>query len=127
MAHDQLHSICERVGEDAIGNLAAAFYDRVAKDELLRPLYPEGSLEGAETRLRDFLLFRFGGPAGYLESRGHPRLRQRHAPFAITSAARNRWVSLMNEALEDAVDDEPSRRVMREFFEAAATFLINSG
>ena len=59
-------------------------------------------LAGAEERLRGFLIFRFGGPPRYIEERGHPRLRMRHAPFAIGQAARNRWVQLMNNAFAEA-------------------------
>lgn len=88
-------------------------------------MYPADDWEGAEERLRDFLIFRFGGPQDYLAKRGHPRLRMRHAPFAITPAARDRWVQLMSESLEEsALPDEP-RRVLQTFFSDVATFLIN--
>ncbi len=65
-------------------------------------MYPRHDLKGAEERLRDFLIFRFGGPQRYLELRGHPRLRMRHAPFPIDQTARDRWIELMNNALAEA-------------------------
>ena len=73
----------------------AAFYRQVPGDPILGPMYPAHDLAGAETRLRDFLVGRFGGPQRYIEQRGHPRLRLRHAPFPIDPAARDRWLELM--------------------------------
>ena len=113
------------IGEEGFERLVAAFYRQVPADEVLGPLYPKQDLEGAERRLRDFLLFRFGGPATYIETRGHPRLRMRHAPFAIGTAARDRWVELMNRALEEAELPAEVRDSLREFFGNTATFLMN--
>src|SRR5271156_4589844 len=73
------------IGHDGFERLVAAFYRQVPEDDVLGPLYPAHDLAGARERLRDFLIFRFGGPSTYLETRGHPRLRIRHAPFAIGS------------------------------------------
>jgi len=92
---------------------------------VLGPLYQAHDLAGAERRLRDFLLFRFGGPATYLETRGHPRLRIRHAPFAIGSAARDRWVQVMERALDEADLPEDVHRTLKDFFANTATFLMN--
>ena len=80
------------IGEDGFARLVRAFYAQVPGDDVLGPMYPAHDLVGAEERLRDFLIGRFGGPPRYIEQRGHPRLRMRHAPFAIDEAARNRWV-----------------------------------
>ena len=73
---------------------------------------------GAEERLRDFLIGRFGGPPRYIEQRGHPRLRMRHAPFAIDEAARNRWVELMDRALDEARLPDDATSLLREFLHA---------
>jgi hemoglobin len=88
-------------------------------------MYPAHDLAGAEERLRDFLVGRFGGPPRYMERRGHPRLRMRHMPFVIDEAARDRWVLLMNRALEQAALPADAARVLREFFAGTATFLRN--
>jgi hemoglobin len=88
-------------------------------------MYPADDFEGAEQRLRDFLIFRFGGPVHYLETRGHPRLRMRHNPFSITEAARNRWVELMTRALAEAALPPEPERILNEFFSNTATFLRN--
>ncbi|MBZ5604867.1 MAG: globin [Acidobacteriia bacterium] len=117
--------IFSAIGEEGFARLVAAFYRQIPSDDLLGPLYPADDLAGAEKRLRDFLMFRFGGPATYLEERGHPRLRMRHAPFAIGGAQRDRWVQLMNRALEEAALPAQARDVLRQFFESTATFLIN--
>ena len=88
-------------GERFFTDLVAAFYERVATDPVLRPMYPEHDLAGAERRLRLFLMQYWGGPTTYGDERGHPRLRMRHAPYAIDSVARDRWLSLMFAALEE--------------------------
>jgi len=113
------------IGEDGFRRLVAAFYRQVPSDDILGPMYQASDVSGAEERLRDFLIFRFGGPARYIENRGHPRLRMRHLPFAVTQAARNRWVELMNRALEEAAIPVEAVQILREFFASTATFLIN--
>lgn len=113
------------VGEDGFTRLVAAFYRQVPADDILGPLYPPDDLTGAETRLRDFLVMRFGGPERYAETRGHPRLRMRHAGFHINRAARDRWVQLMERAMSQARLPAPAEPVLRRFFDDAATFLIN--
>src|SRR6266700_1721994 len=82
------------IGTEGFTRLVAAFYRQVPQDDLLGPMYPATDLPGAEQRLRDFLIGRFGGPQTYIEQRGHPRLRARHSPFHINQAARDRWVRL---------------------------------
>jgi hypothetical protein len=74
------------VGTEGFTRLVAAFYRQVPQDDLLGPMYPATDLPGAERRLRDFLIGRFGGPQTYIEQRGHPRLRARHSPFHINQA-----------------------------------------
>ncbi len=113
------------IGEEGFARLIGAFYRRVAGDDILGPLYPKHDLAGAELRLREFLVFRFGGPARYLEQRGHPRLRMRHAPFPIDRAARDRWMELMDAALTEADLPAEAQSVMREYFDSTATFMMN--
>lgn len=113
------------IGEDGFARLAAAFYAQVPTDAILGPMYAGRDLGEAELRLRDFLIFRFGGPLRYIERRGHPRLRARHATFVINSAARDRWVTLMDRALESAALPGDAADVLRAFFHGTATFLIN--
>ena len=113
------------IGDDGFARLVRAFYAQVPGDEVLGPMYPAHDLAGAEERLRDFLIGRFGGPPHYIERRGHPRLRMRHAPFAIDAAARNRWVTLMDRALDEARLPEEAASALRGFFHAMATFMIN--
>jgi hemoglobin len=113
------------IGLDGFQRLVAAFYRQIPSDDILGPLYQQQDFEGAERRLRDFLLFRFGGPSTYLETRGHPRLRMRHAPFAIGTEARDRWVQLMNRALEEASLPPAVHDTLKTFFGSTATFLMN--
>ena len=115
------------IGQAGFERLADAFYRQVPGDDILGPMYPADDLEGAKQRLRDFLIFRFGGPRIYVEQRGHPRLRMRHAPFAIGQAARDRWLELMTRALDEAALPEEPRQILHSFFESTTTFLINRG
>ncbi len=114
------------IGEDGFTRLVSAFYAQIPGDDLLGAMYPASDLAGAEQRLRDFLVGRFGGPDRYIQQRGHPRLRQRHAPFVVDVRARDRWVSLMNTALDEAALPDRATNVLRSFFDEAATFMINS-
>ncbi len=123
----ELEEIYGRVGEDGVTRLVAAFYAQVPASPVLGPMYPPDDLAGAEIRLRDFLVGRFGGPPRYMEQRGHPRLRMRHAPFAIDQAARNEWVVLMDRALDQAGFRDDVTLLLREFFHSTATFLTNRG
>ena len=114
------------IGEEGFRRLVSAFYAQVPGDELLGPMYPEDDMTGAEERLRDFLIGRFGGPPTYMEKRGHPRLRMRHAPFRLDEAARDRWVQLMDRALDEAALPSEAEQVLRPFFHGTATFLRNA-
>ena len=113
------------IGEDGFARLVRAFYAQVPSDPILGAMYPAHDLAGAEQRLRDFLIGRFGGPQRYIEQRGHPRLRARHAPFSIDQRARDRWVTLMTKALDETALPEDADEVLRAFFHSTATFMIN--
>ena len=113
------------IGEEGFARLVRAFYAQVPADDVLASMYPADDLAGAEQRLRDFLVGRFGGPMRYVEQRGHPRLRQRHALFAIDQRARDRWIGLMTRALDQAALPPEPDAVLRSFFGATATFMIN--
>jgi hemoglobin len=117
--------VFDAIGEDGFTRLVRAFYAQVPGDPILGPMYPQHDLAGAEVRLRDFLIGRFGGPPRYVEQRGHPRLRLRHMPFTIDEAARDRWVMLMDRALADAALPAAAAALMREFLHSTATFMIN--
>ena len=122
MTEEQVYTT---IGEDGFDRLIRAFYAQVPGDPILGPMYPADDLAGAEERLRDFVVGRFGGPPRYMEQRGHPRLRMRHAPFAIDTAARDRWMLLMNRALDQAQLPADVTSLLREFFDGVATFMIN--
>jgi hemoglobin len=113
------------IGEEGFARLVAAFYAQVRRDDVIGVMYPQHDLAGAEQRLRDFLVVRFGGPARYIEQRGHPRLRMRHAPFTIDQVARDRWVAIMERALEESDLPAGASTILRDFLLTTATFLIN--
>jgi hemoglobin len=117
--------VFETIGEEGFARLIRAFYAQVPDNPVLGPMYPRDDLAGAEERLRDFLIGRFGGPPRYIEQRGHPRLRMRHVPFAIDAAARNHWVTLMDRALDEVKFPDDVTQLLREFFHGVATFMIN--
>ncbi len=117
--------IYDVIGEEGFARITAEFFLRVPKDDVLSAIYPEDDLEGAEHRLREFLVQRFGGPHRYSAQRGEPRLRARHMPFAIDQLARDRWVQRMGEAVTEAGFDDEVNRVLQAFFDASATFMMN--
>lgn len=124
VTEDHLVSV---VGEDGIARLTAAFYRQVYDDDILGAMYPPADREGAERRLRDFLIYRFGGATPYVEQRGHPRLRARHIPFRIDQVARDRWMQLMNRALAEVAFPAEAEQCLRAFLEQMASFMINTG
>lgn len=118
-------NIYATIGEDGFERLVGAFYRRVPDDDILGPMYPADDMEGAERRLRDFLVGRFGGPQRYIQQRGHPRLRARHFPFAIDAAAAERWMLLMGEALDETGLPNEVDAALRPFFAQVAAMMIN--
>ena len=118
-------SIYGIIGEEGFTRLVAAFYRQVPADDILGRMYPAEDLAGAEQRLRDFLIYRFGGPQRYVEERGHPRLRGRHMPFHINQIARDRWMQLMDKAFTDAALPIEVEQFLRAFFDQMSTFMIN--
>ncbi|HYZ37903.1 MAG TPA: globin [Pseudonocardiaceae bacterium] len=113
-------------GEQTFRRIVGRFYELVAKDEVLRPLYPDEDLRPAEERLRLFLMQYWGGPHTYSQRRGHPRLRMRHAPFRIGPTERDAWLRCMRTAVEEAELDEAHRAVLWNYLEMAANSLLNS-
>lgn len=113
-------------GYDTISLIVATFYEGVAADETLRPMYPEEDLGPAEVRFRDFLVQYWGGPSTYSEQRGHPRLRMRHAPFAVTPEAKDHWLAHFRAGL-DAADLTPEQDAQFwDYATHAAQFMVNT-
>ena len=112
-------------GHETFRLLVRRFYEGVARDPQLRALYPDEDLGPAEERLRMFLEQYWGGPRTYSEQRGHPRLRMRHAPFAVTPSARDRWLTHMRAALEELKLPEEQERMLWEYLEMAAHSMVN--
>ena len=113
-------------GAETFTKLVDEFYRGVADDPPLRALYPEADLGPAADRLRLFLEQDWGGPKTYSETRGHPRLRMRHAPFAVTPTQRDRWVHHMMAAVDTLELDAADDAALREYLVRAAQFMINA-
>lgn len=113
------------IGEEGIARIVAAFYRRVPGDDILGKMYPIDDLAGAEERLRGFLIQRFGGLVHYSQQRGHPRLRMRHAPFAVDAAARDHWLQLMRNALAETALPKEAAAVLWAYFEPTAKAMMN--
>ena len=113
-------------GAETIRRIVARFYAGVASDPVLRALYPEEDLGPAEERFRLFLVQYWGGPTTYGDTRGHPRLRMRHAPFAVTPAAAQRWLVHFRAGL-DAVALPPEQDAQFwDYVTHAAQFMVNT-
>jgi hemoglobin len=112
-------------GEETFRRLVARFYQLVADDPVLRPVYPSRNLGPAEEHLRLFLIQYWGGPATYNELRGHPRLRMRHARFTIGEAERDAWLRNMRTALDELALDEAHDAQLWDYLVMAAHSLVN--
>jgi hemoglobin len=112
-------------GAPTFHRLIDGFYSRVATDPVLRPLYPDEDFAEAPDRLRMFLEQYWGGPKTYGETRGHPRLRQRHAPFAIGERERDRWLALMRESLDELQLSDEQDNQLWDYLVMAAQSLVN--
>ena len=126
MSELTIDDLAEKLGEDKLRELCAAFYMRVRVDPILSRMYPADDMEGSENRLADFLIMRFGGSSAYLETRGHPRLRMRHSPFVIGVLERDQWLTLMGESMREVGISQEEGIVMGKFFAQVADFLRNS-
>lgn len=116
----------EQIGGTAtFTKLVDKFYDGVAEDPLLRPMYPEEDLGPAKERLRMFLEQYWGGPHTYSEQRGHPRLRMRHNVFPITPAAKDAWLRHMRAAVESLELSPLHEATLWDYLERAAISLVN--
>jgi hemoglobin len=113
-------------GEETFHRLVARFYAGVHDDPLLRPLYPDEDLGPAEERLRMFLVQYWGGPRTYSERRGHPRLRMRHAPFAIGTAERDAWLRHMRVAVDSLELPPEQEEPLWRYLETAAHSMQNT-
>ena len=113
-------------GHETFVRLVDVFYDGVAADPVLRPMYPEEDLTAAKERLRMFLEQYWGGPTTYSQQRGHPRLRMRHAPFRVNPDARDRWLTHMREAVESLHLAPMLESVLWDYLERAAWSMVNT-
>jgi hemoglobin len=113
-------------GQETFRRLVSRFYEGVADDPVLRPLYPDQDLAAAEQRLRMFLVQYWGGPRTYSEQRGHPRLRMRHVPFRIGLAERDAWLGHMRDAVDSLELLPEAERLLWDYLVMAAASLVNS-
>ena len=113
-------------GHDTFAKLIHEFYRGVAGDPELRALYPEADLGPAEQRLLLFMEQYWGGPRTYSDERGHPRLRMRHIPFAVTPSQRDRWLRHMYAAVDTLDLSETHDAVLRDYLLRAANMLVNA-
>ncbi len=121
-------SLFEEVGgSQFFDRLVDRFYEGVATDDVLLPLYPEQSdLSGAKQRLTLFLQQYWGGPMTYSIERGHPRLRQRHFPFVIGERERDHWMVHMMAAVDELSPNEVVHQRLMEYMAMASTAMINT-
>ena len=113
-------------GEPVFRALVDRFYEGVALDPILRPLYPDEDLTAARDRLTLFLMQYWGGPTTYSDTRGHPRLRMRHATWTITTRERDAWLTHMLAAVAQLKLTTEARGQLTDYLESAAHALVNA-
>jgi hemoglobin len=116
----------DEIGGETIRGIVARFYEGVASDPVLRQLYPEEDLGPAQVRFSLFLEQYWGGPTTYSEQRGHPRLRMRHAPFAVTPEAKDHWLTHFRAALDEAGLTPEQDAQFWDYVTHAAQFMVNT-
>lgn len=122
-----MSTLFDEVGGEAVfRQLVDRFYDGVALDPVLRPLYPDEDLTGARERLALFLIQYWGGPTTYSDQRGHPRLRMRHAGWVIGERERDAWLGHMAEAVDSIDVPDLAREAIWEHLSRAALSLVNA-
>ncbi|MCX6513400.1 MAG: globin [Actinobacteria bacterium] len=125
---DEVSLYQEVGGSDFFIELVNKFYEGVINDEVIISLYPDrNDFEGAKERLSLFLMQYWGGPTTYSEERGHPRLRQRHFPFAIGERERDHWLMHMQGAIDAMPTSDSVRTRLSEYMSNAAQHLVNTG
>jgi hemoglobin len=125
---DEVSLYQEVGGSDFFIELVNKFYEGVINDEVIISLYPDrNDLEGAKERLSLFLMQYWGGPTTYSDERGHPRLRQRHFPFAIGERERDHWLMHMQGAINAMPTSDSVRTRLSEYMSNAAQHLVNTG
>ncbi len=113
-------------GHEVFAKIIHVFYEGIAADPLLRAMYAEEDLGPAEHRMLMFTEQYWGGPRTYLEERGHPRLRMRHVPFAVTPEARDRWLAAMRKGIDAAELSPMHDATLWDYMERAAHSLVNA-
>jgi hemoglobin len=113
-------------GHPTFERIVGRFYEGVANDPVLRPIYPEEDLDAAADRFRMFLEQYWGGPTTYSDTRGHPRLRMRHAPFAVSPTARDHWLAHMRVALDESGMTPEQIETLWDYVTRAAQSLVNT-
>jgi hemoglobin len=125
---DEVSLYQEVGGSDFFVELVNKFYEGVINDEVIISLYPDRTdLAGAKERLSLFLIQYWGGPTTYSDERGHPRLRQRHFPFAIGERERDHWLMHMQGAIDAMPTSDSVRTRLSEYVSNAAQHLVNTG
>lgn len=121
-----MQDLFDRIGTEGFEKLTKVFYQGVAADPLLKPMYPEEDLGPAERRLRMFLEQYWGGPDTYQQERGHPRLRMRHYEFKIGPKARDAWLQHMRVAVDSLELNDLDHAMLWDYLERAAHAMLNT-
>jgi len=125
-AADQVTVYQAMGGRPTFERLVRRFYEGVRTDDVLAPMYPEDDLEGAVERLTMFLEQYWGGPSTYSDTRGHPRLRMRHAPYAVSPLARDRWLQHMRDGVDELDLPADLEALLWDYLQRAAFSLVNT-
>ena len=111
-------------GSEWFYQLLEFFYEDVIRRDEIRDLYPD-DLTDSKKNTADFLIQYWGGPSSYSERRGHPRLRMRHAPYAIGEYQKESWLASMRFALDQRQPAKEINEAMTEYFLMAADHMKN--
>ena len=114
-------------GQSGCRGLSVAFYSRVERDPILRPLFPGKTFTCAIEEFAAFLVQFLGGPGDDSQRRWWLSLRESHLRFKIGQKERSAWIANMRLALNDVHIEEPLRSVLVGFFERSSAHVVNHG
>jgi hemoglobin len=114
----------ERLGGEAgIARWVQRFYEKVAREPVLAPMFED--LERAQAKQIAYFVELFGGPKRYSEQYGPPFLRFKHRAFRIGQPERDAWMLLAMEALRECGADEAVLAEVERKLSAIADAMVN--
>lgn len=114
----------EKLGETNLELLINHFYDLVFDNSILQKIF-KGDKDEIKRKQTMFLTQFLGGPALYTMEFGHPQMRMRHLPHAITNEAKEEWLKCMKASIDQLPIEEIFKSELFNCFPKIANHMVN--